>query len=67
MARPEQQLISVITGTPIDKRTRSWNCQHWVEAGIRRVANQRWMGGRTNSEAISAMVDVIVETKDEED
>ncbi|KIW14392.1 hypothetical protein PV08_07174 [Exophiala spinifera] len=63
----KQQLMSTTAGTPIDNRTQSWNCQHWVAEGLTRIANQRWIGMRTKSGAIGEMVDVIMEAEDEVD
>ena len=63
----KQQLISTIAGTPIDNRTRSWNCQHWVGDGLERVAEQRWIDRQTKSNATSDMVDVVMDAQEEED
>jgi hypothetical protein len=59
------ELVALASRTPPDNTSWEFNCQTWVEAVLKRFADEGYLKPDDYSRGIDGMVDVIMEAKDE--
>lgn len=59
-------LRATISGTPVVNQDGDWNSQNWVGDALGRLVTAGYLESGARDRALDAMVDVILEAKDEE-
>lgn len=59
------QVAQIIYETPIDNRSREFNCQTWVGDALQLLATKGYLAQKDCDNGISRMVDATLEAKDE--
>jgi hypothetical protein len=58
---------NTLYNTPINNNERAWNCQSWVGDGLRRLWEAELIPENIATTATDQMVDVLIETPDEDE
>jgi hypothetical protein len=59
------QLASILYQTPIDNRSREFNCQTWVGNALQRLATSGYLTRSDCDKGITGMIDATMEAADE--
>lgn len=60
------QVIRVLEAVPVDNDDHEFNCQTWVEAALRKLAELSMLKRELYTQGVDGMVDAIAEARDEE-
>ncbi|KAL0257889.1 hypothetical protein SLS55_007057 [Diplodia seriata] len=59
------ELVQLLAQVPIDNADREFNCQSWVEKGLRLLRRQEWVSEHEFEQGLDAMVECILEADEE--
>ncbi|KAB2568822.1 hypothetical protein BFW01_g122 [Lasiodiplodia theobromae] len=59
------ELVQLLASVPIENSDREFNCQSWVEKGLRLLRRMEWVSEHEFEQGLDAMVECILEAEEE--
>ncbi|KAH7062291.1 hypothetical protein B0J12DRAFT_233313 [Macrophomina phaseolina] len=61
----KSEVVQLLAGVPIENSDREFNCQSWVEKGMRLLREMEWLSEEEVEQGLDGMIDCILEAEEE--
>lgn len=61
----KSEVVQLLAGVPIENSDREFNCQTWVEKGMRLLREMEWLSEEEVEQGLDCMIDCILEAEEE--